>query len=230
MPKHSKSPAMAPTAGLPTPAPSSEIHPKSVFSASSFDPEFALPPAAISSPPKSRNSSIASSSKGESDSSYNPDAAQSSKARQTSRRRSSVAKTTMQKVDYTVPPPPTRSRKIIQMKPRGQPKEEITSKGQAQIAPEPSTSPEIPNTIPASTTTAAGTKRKQGSSATTAAGRKMARKTAHSLIERRRRSKMNEEFGVLKEMIPACSGQEMHKLAILQVCSIQFISIVSNKT
>ena len=28
---------------------------------------------------------------------------------------------------------------------------------------------------------------------------------------------MNEEFGVLKEMIPACRGQEMHKLAILQV-------------
>jgi hypothetical protein len=29
---------------------------------------------------------------------------------------------------------------------------------------------------------------------------------------------MNEEFGVLKDMIPACNGQEMHKLAILQVC------------
>jgi hypothetical protein len=53
----------------------------------------------------------------------------------------------------------------------------------------------------------------------TAAGRKIARKTAHSLIERRRRSKMNEEFGVLKDMIPACVGQEMHKLAILQVSS-----------
>lgn len=51
----------------------------------------------------------------------------------------------------------------------------------------------------------------------TAAGRKVARKTAHSIIERRRRSKMNEEFGVLKDMIPACSGVEMHKLAILQV-------------
>lgn len=49
------------------------------------------------------------------------------------------------------------------------------------------------------------------------AGRKIARKTAHSLIERRRRSKMNEEFGMLKDMIPACAGQDMHKLAILQV-------------
>lgn len=43
----------------------------------------------------------------------------------------------------------------------------------------------------------------------------MARKTAHSVIERRRRSKMNEEFAVLKNMIPACKDQEMHKLAIL---------------
>jgi hypothetical protein len=28
---------------------------------------------------------------------------------------------------------------------------------------------------------------------------------------------MNEEFSTLKDMIPACRGQEMHKLAILQV-------------
>jgi hypothetical protein len=79
----------------------------------------------------------------------------------------------------------------------------------------PKTSSQTQN---AKTTTAAtnGTKRKQAGNAT-AAGRKIARKTAHSLIERRRRSKMNEEFGVLKDMIPACRGQEMHKLAILQV-------------
>lgn len=60
-----------------------------------------------------------------------------------------------------------------------------------------------------------GGKKKQAGP-NTAQGRKIARKTAHSLIERRRRSKMNEEFGVLKDMIPACVGQEMHKLAILQ--------------
>ena len=59
-------------------------------------------------------------------------------------------------------------------------------------------------------------KKKQPSASSTA-GRKIARKTAHSLIERRRRSKMNEEFALLKSMIPACTG-EMHKLAILQVC------------
>ena len=62
-------------------------------------------------------------------------------------------------------------------------------------------------------------KKKQPSS-TSVAGRKIARKTAHSLIERRRRSKMNEEFGVLKDMIPACTG-EMHKLAILQVSGLR---------
>ena len=58
--------------------------------------------------------------------------------------------------------------------------------------------------------------KKKQPSATSVAGRKIARKTAHSLIERRRRSKMNEEFALLKSMIPACTG-EMHKLAILQV-------------
>ena len=67
-------------------------------------------------------------------------------------------------------------------------------------------------------TTATAPKKKQPSS-TSVAGRKIARKTAHSLIERRRRSKMNEEFGVLKDMIPACTG-EMHKLAILQVIDL----------
>ena len=91
------------------------------------------------------------------------------------------------------------------MKPRGQPEERKESfpdgsKGSAGKA-----------------ASAAGAKKKQPSS-TSVAGRKIARKTAHSLIERRRRSKMNEEFGVLKDMIPACTG-EMHKLAILQVSS-----------
>jgi hypothetical protein len=66
----------------------------------------------------------------------------------------------------------------------------------------------------------AGNKKKQGAS--TAQGRKIARKTAHSLIERRRRSKINEEFGILKEMIPGCEGQDMHKLSILQA-SIEYM-------
>ena len=100
---------------------------------------------------------------------------------------------------------PTRSRKIIQM----QPKE---SQEPAKATP-PATSN---SKATSSTSSAAGKKKQAGPN--TAQGRKIARKTAHSLIERRRRSKMNEEFGVLKDMIPACAGQEMHKLAILQVC------------
>lgn len=81
-----------------------------------------------------------------------------------------------------------------------------------------SAKPQPPAATNAKAAPASGTggKRKQAGNPT-AAGRKIARKTAHSLIERRRRSKMNEEFGVLKDMIPACAGQEMHKLAILQV-------------
>ena len=38
-----------------------------------------------------------------------------------------------------------------------------------------------------------------------------------SIVRRRRRSKMNDEFATLKDMIPACKDQEMHKLAILSV-------------
>jgi hypothetical protein len=64
---------------------------------------------------------------------------------------------------------------------------------------------------------------KKQPSSTSVAGKKIARKTAHSVIERRRRSKMNEEFGTLKAMIPACTDQEMHKLAILQVRHIPTI-------
>lgn len=98
--------------------------------------------------------------------------------------------------DIDLPPPPTRSRKIIQMKPKQDVEAEETSKT-------------------AKAKDSGAGKKKQ--SASTAAGRKIARKTAHSLIERRRRSKMNEEFATLKDMIPACRGQDMHKLAILQV-------------
>ncbi|KAI9670706.1 MAG: hypothetical protein M1831_005926 [Alyxoria varia] len=68
-----------------------------------------------------------------------------------------------------------------------------------------------------SSRTGAGSKRKPASSST--AGKKVARKTAHSLIERRRRSKMNDEFDELRKMIPGCADQEMHKLAILQAAN-----------
>jgi len=90
------------------------------------------------------------------------------------------------------------------MKPRTQPHDDKKTQ----------TAPPAPK-APAEPAAGAGGKRKQPSGAS--AGRKIARKTAHSIIERRRREKMNEEFRVLKDMVPACAGQEMHKLAILQV-------------
>lgn len=128
-----------------------------------------------------------------------------------SRRRSSVAQPA--KDQFALPPPPTRSRKIIQMKPR--PQEDTTSKAAGHATASKVTAGHAATSASAS----AGNKKKQPSSSS-AAGRKIARKTAHSLIERRRRSKMNEEFAQLKSMIPACSG-EMHKLAILQVSLIR---------
>lgn len=106
---------------------------------------------------------------------------------------------------FSLPPPPTRTRKIIQMKPRVQ-QEDLPDIANASAKM---------STDKAANAKAPAGKKKQPST-TSVAGRKIARKTAHSLIERRRRSKMNEEFGVLKDMIPACTG-EMHKLAILQV-------------
>jgi len=160
---------------------------------------FSLPPAALS--PESRRSS-------RSDPSYVPASPTSPdpSVRRASHTGRSGAKRPLE--DFDLPPPPTRTRKIIQMKPKSpaakSTKTKDNGKGSAQSPEEPTQNAPT------------GSKRKQPS-ATSAAGRKIARKTAHSLIERRRRSKMNEEFGTLKDMIPACTGQEMHKLAILQV-------------
>jgi hypothetical protein len=116
------------------------------------------------------------------------------------RRRSSIAQTSSGDA-FALPPPPTRPQKIIQMKPREQleePRESFNNSskngsGKASLAPG-----------------------KKPSSSMSGTGRKIARKNAHCLIERRRRSKINEEFRVLVDMIPACT-REMHKLAILQV-------------
>ena len=129
-----------------------------------------------------------------------------------------------------LPPPPTRLRKIIQMRPRtakdtssiSRDSKSISGSGSNDVQHEAATSKgsRAAETIAVLCDSGEGTARlKHGSNArsTSVAGRKSARRTAHSLIERRRRSKMNEEFGVLKSMIPACAGQEMHKLAILQV-------------
>ena len=86
--------------------------------------------------------------------------------------------------------PPTRPKRFIQMKPRRQREEQ-----QQQ-----------PKETP--------TKRRLSS--IRAADRKITRNKAHSLVEQRRRVKMNETFAIMKDMIPACTG-DMHKLDILQV-------------
>ncbi|KUI66449.1 Transcriptional regulator [Cytospora mali] len=127
--------------------------------------------------------------------------------------------------NFELPPPPTRSRKIIQMKPRNHDDKKLAEKpsgGKGSASSSSSTKKTLTSTAEA----ASGPARKKQPSSTSAAGRKVARKTAHSLIERRRRSKMNEEFGVLKDMIPACSG-EMHKLAILQA-SIDYVKYLQD--
>lgn len=195
----------------PTPAPSTDITGKSSANVPHFDSSFALPPAAIASSRVSITTDVSSAASNASDSSYRPPSPASpiatTKAPASRKRSSTTQGSVITKNDYSLPPPPTRSRKIIQMKPK-------ESQEQPKIA-----SPTL--AAKAAPTANAGGKRKQPGG-TTAAGRKIARKTAHSLIERRRRSKMNEEFGVLKDMIPACEGQEMHKLAILQA-SIEYM-------
>ncbi|KAL2350042.1 hypothetical protein BJ546DRAFT_794779, partial [Cryomyces antarcticus] len=118
--------------------------------------------------------------------------------------------------DFALPSPPTRSKKIIQRKPneqQQQQQEEDQEQGVGKGQTETSTA-SSKNAVVATTTTADG--KKKAAPGTIAGGRKIARKTAHSLIERRRRSRINEEFGMLKDMVPACAGQEMQKLTILQ--------------
>ncbi|KAI2611993.1 hypothetical protein GGR54DRAFT_643237 [Hypoxylon sp. NC1633] len=190
----------------PTPASSTEIKGQDhSHQLSSLQMSFELPPSAIAS--KSQSQSQSSGHKASPASPSNKTTTYPVQPSETvkSRRRSSAA----QKETFALPPPPTRSRRIIQMKPR--PQEEPT---------EQATSDKMASSNTGKTSGGAGSKKKQPS-ATSAAGRKIARKTAHSLIERRRRSKMNEEFAVLKGLIPACTG-EMHKLAILQA-SIEYV-------
>lgn len=206
------------TALPPTPASSTDIPGKDGSKQlAALQMAFELPPPAITPNDSRPNTSEtrASSAAGETSpyTQTSPKAAYPMQASETvkSRRRSSTAQGPG-KDTFALPPPPTRSRKIIQMKPRPQeaaPAEtsttvRSTTSSKAAVAP-----------APANTSTG----KKKQPSATSAAGRKIARKTAHSLIERRRRSKMNEEFAVLKGMIPACTG-EMHKLAILQVSKV----------
>lgn len=182
----------------PTPAASLDITGKA---SASHAPTISLGPAAVNESLSERSHS-ATPSGNDSESSYHPASPISPNAT----RRKSSSKSTKPGDDFVLPPPPSRSRKIIQMKPK--PDSAIESATQRQGTE-----------VEAQPAPSKASKKRASNSGTTAAGRKIARKTAHSLIERRRRSKMNEEFGVLKDMIPACRGHEMHKLAILQVRS-----------
>ncbi|KAK3330186.1 delta-1-pyrroline-5-carboxylate dehydrogenase-like protein [Apodospora peruviana] len=196
------------TALPPTPASSTDMKGQDGSKLASLQMSFELPPPATI--PSDGASGPASSSGAPDLPSHASETGYPMQASETVKSRRRVLASTQappkDKGQFALPPPPTRSRKIIQMKPREEPAQPArSSNARAASASKASTPPP----------TTAGTKRKQPS-ATSAAGRKIARKTAHSLIERRRRSKMNEEFAVLKGMIPACTG-EMHKLAILQV-------------
>ena len=187
----------------PTPASSTEIKGKDGSHFSSLQMSFELPPPAVASMdsrPSSASTKASSASSHHPTSPMSPRSAAIPASEVVKIRRRSSATQAQNKDVFALPPPPTRSRKIIQMKPRGQVEEFEDTANESKSA---------------GSKTTTGPKKKQPSS-TSVAGRKIARKTAHSLIERRRRSKMNEEFGVLKDMIPACTG-EMHKLAILQV-------------
>ncbi|KAF2768018.1 hypothetical protein EJ03DRAFT_275027 [Teratosphaeria nubilosa] len=202
----------------PTPGSSSDIRGKDGQLAA---PAFDLPPSGFQEHDRLSNSSSTSSANG-SDSSYRPvsppsphDYPSTKRSAQQQQHQGPV----ITKDDFALPPPPTRSRKIIQMKPR---ENDATPLSPHDPPSSAKVSPAIAGRTPSTTGHGNGKGRKGSDKSQTAAGRKIARKTAHSLIERRRRSKMNEEFGVLKDMIPACRGQEMHKLAILQA-SIEYL-------
>jgi hypothetical protein len=190
----------------PTPASSTEIKGKDGGQFSTLQMSFELPPPAVIG---TESSSSGASTNASSASSYHPNSPKSPAIPASEvvkiRRRPSMAQPPSKDV-FALPPPPTRSRKIIQMKPQAQEAQTMETLDASKTAPGKVNATPIP-------------KKKQPSS-TSVAGRKIARKTAHSLIERRRRSKMNEEFRVLKDMIPACTG-EMHKLAILQVSDLR---------
>jgi hypothetical protein len=185
----------------PTPVQSTDINTDCSPRAAQMDGKFELPPAAMEN---NWGSPSASSVSHGSDSSYRAHSSTSQVATQTSPR--------SRKRSYnecTLPPAPTRPRKIIQMDP-GKLKEPLKP---------PTQSPKVKSVKKAASVAEAKGKNER---AKTAQSRKIARKTAHSLIERRRRSKMNEQFGILKDMIPGCRDQDMHKLAILEA-SIEYM-------
>ncbi|KAJ9630841.1 hypothetical protein H2203_001366 [Taxawa tesnikishii (nom. ined.)] len=104
----------------PTPASSTDIRGKDKLV--SLAPALSLPPSAYVDATSDRTASSTPSSNG-SDSSYRP---VSPTSPATSTRKSSAAQSRAKQSDdtFTLPPPPTRSRKIIHMKPKAGPAEE----------------------------------------------------------------------------------------------------------
>ncbi|KAK3984125.1 transcriptional regulator form adherence 6 [Cladorrhinum sp. PSN332] len=203
----------------PTPASSTDLQSQDGSNIASLQMSFELPPPAMASTSTNPSASASSASTSASQGVFAMQAfpVQASEAVKSRRRAAAPPKD-----QFVLPPPPTRTRKIIQVKPKEDSASAASgsgSKGGVASATSTATGPSYKSTAGAAAT-AAGVKKKQPSS-TSAAGKKIARKTAHSLIERRRRSKMNEEFAVLKDLVPACTG-EMHKLAILQA-SIEYV-------
>lgn len=121
---------------------------------------------------------------------------------------------------FSLPSPPTRSRKIIQMKP---PRPQAETQSRTKRRKITSTSTSDPPSTQKSSSSSSFSSSPNHVNTTSKPTKKAIRKTAHSLIERRRRSKMNDAFSTLKDMIPACrtgderaaNGKEMHKLDVL---------------
>ncbi|GAD95112.1 HLH transcription factor [Paecilomyces variotii No. 5] len=208
-----KDSAMPPPRLPPTPSMSGELIIKDQSFPEGSEAFFSLPPAAL--PPSAAEGAGKRETKMDA-AAYRPASPTSphaaSAARNSNPPRKAGTKRPLEEFD--LPPPPTRTRKIIQMKPKAQPPAKTDAESKSKDAGKAQSNGNAQSNNPS---------KKKQPSATSAAGRKIARKTAHSLIERRRRSKMNEEFGTLKDMIPACKGQEMHKLAILQA-SIDYVN------
>ncbi|KAJ9367816.1 transcriptional regulator family: Helix-loop-helix [Paecilomyces variotii] len=197
----------------PTPSMSGELIIKDQPFPEGSESFFSLPPAAL---PSSAAAGTGDRESKMDATAYRPTSPTSPHAASTARNANPPRRTSTKRPleGFDLPPPPTRTRKIIQMKPKAQAPAKTETEAKAKDAGKTQST--------GSSQTNNASKKKQPS-ATSAAGRKIARKTAHSLIERRRRSKMNEEFATLKDMIPACKGQEMHKLAILQA-SIDYVN------
>lgn len=131
--------------------------------------------------------------------------------------------------DYTIPPPPNLKRKIIQVSP-GAAGSANSIKKPRILRPKPAPAA-ISSTANVSLNSTIHANAINEEKIKISEKRKHARKTAHSEIERRRRSKINLQFDALKELVPACHSNNnnnsngnngLHKLVILQA-TVEYI-------